>query len=54
VTINPKVDALAGAVRAALDASAFGGMAIDSSQAQTWISQAQALLTDAAGLAAGH
>jgi hypothetical protein len=47
-------DALATPVRAALDASAFAGQAIDSSQAQTWISQAQTLLTDAMTLASGH
>ena len=47
-------DALAAPIRAALDASAFADQAIDSTQAQTWTNQAQALLTDASALAAGH
>jgi len=45
-------DALAGSIRAALDGAAFSGQPVDSMQAQTWISQAQTLLADAAALAA--
>jgi hypothetical protein len=44
-------DALALPIRAALDGAAFGGQAIDSTQAQTWVAQAQALLSDATALA---
>jgi hypothetical protein len=47
-------DALAIPIRAALDAAAFAGQPIDSTQAQTWTTQAQALLTDATTLATPH
>ncbi|HEY5373493.1 MAG TPA: hypothetical protein VIK01_07385, partial [Polyangiaceae bacterium] len=45
-------DALVASIRAALDGAAFGGQPVDSTQAQTWVSQAQTLLSDAAALAA--
>jgi hypothetical protein len=47
-------DALAVPIRAAFDGAAFAGQPIDTTQAQTWIAQAQALLTDATTLATPH
>jgi hypothetical protein len=54
VSLNGRRDALALPIRAAFDAAAFSGTPIDSTQAQTWITAAQSLLTDAATLASGH
>jgi hypothetical protein len=45
-------DTLAVLIRAALDGAEFGNTAIDSTQAQAWITQAQQLLSSAAALAA--
>jgi hypothetical protein len=45
-------DALAAQIKAALDAAAFGGKAINEHQATVWINQAQVLIHDAATLAA--
>jgi hypothetical protein len=45
-------DALAAQIRAAIDAAAFTDQAIDVTQAQIWIMQAQVLMADAAALAA--
>jgi hypothetical protein len=45
-------DALAGQIRSALNAAAFDGTTISSSQAQTWIDQANALMAQADALAA--
>lgn len=45
-------DALATKIRNALDAAAFGGQGLPAS-ASNWIRQAQALLSQAADLAAG-
>ena len=44
-------DALAFQIRAALDGAAFGSTALDAAQAAAWITQAQALLDQAAALA---
>jgi hypothetical protein len=44
-------DALVAAIRAALDGAQFGNASIASAQAQTWIDQCSALLSDAAALA---
>ncbi len=44
-------DTLATSIRSALDGAEFGSTAIDSTQAQTWITQAQSLLSQAATLA---
>jgi hypothetical protein len=46
-------DNLAVAVRSALDGATFANTPIDTTQAQTWISQAEQLLADAAALASG-
>jgi hypothetical protein len=45
-------DTLATPIRTALDAAEFGNQPIDSTQAQSWITQANTLLSDAAALAA--
>ena len=44
-------DVLAGTIRSALDDDSFGGGKIDSSQARTWIRQAQSLIDQAHALA---
>lgn len=54
VSLVGRRDALAGAIRGALDGAAFGGLPIDASQATAWITQSQTLLADAASLAAAH
>jgi hypothetical protein len=46
-------DALASQIKAALDAAAFDGQALNEQQAKSWIDQAQSLLDRAAALAAG-
>lgn len=53
-SLNGRRDALATPIRAAFDAAAFSGTAIDSTQAQAWIAAAQSLLSDANALASGH
>jgi len=46
-------DALASQIKAALDAAAFDGQALNEQQAKGWIDQAQSLINQAAALAAG-
>jgi hypothetical protein len=46
-------DALAGQIRAALDAAAFGGQLLDNQQAKSFIAQANALIDQADALATG-
>ena len=45
-------DALASQIKAALDAAAFDGKALDEQQAKSWIDQANALIGQADALAA--
>jgi len=52
-TLTVERNALAGAIRAALNDAAKGTTAIDESQAKAWISQAQDLIAQAQALAAG-
>jgi len=53
-SLTGRRDALATPIRAAFDAAAFAGTAIDTAQAQAWIAAAQSLLSDATTLASGH
>ena len=45
-------DALAGQIKAALNAAAFDGQAINEQQAKAWITYAQSLIDQASALAA--
>jgi hypothetical protein len=45
-------NALAGQIKAALNAAAFDGQALNEQQAKSWIDQAQSLLAQASALAA--
>jgi len=47
-------DALAGQIKAALNAAAFDGQALNEESAEQWIDQAQALIDQASELAAGE
>ena len=51
-TLTTSRDTLATQIRDALDAAVFGHKALNESQAHAWISQAQALITQSAALAA--
>jgi hypothetical protein len=51
-TLTTQRDALTTSIKTALDGAEFGNTPIDSTQAQTWITQAQGLITAAATLAA--
>jgi hypothetical protein len=54
VSLVGRRDTLASAIRGALDGAAFAGLPIDSSQAASWLTQGQTLLTDATTLASAH
>jgi hypothetical protein len=51
-SLTSQRDALAGQIRAALNAAAFDGQAINEQQAKAWIDQAQSLIDQASALAA--
>jgi hypothetical protein len=51
-SLTAQRDALAGQIRAALNAAAFDGVPLDEQQAKAWIGQAQTLLAAASDLAA--
>jgi hypothetical protein len=53
VSLTTRRDNLAALIRTALDAAEFASTPIDTAQAQSWISQAGQLVSDAAALAAG-
>jgi hypothetical protein len=50
-SLTSQRDALAGQIKAALDAATFDGQALNSAQVQSWLSQAQSLQSQAAALA---
>lgn len=52
-SLTDQRDALAGQIKAALDAAAFDSQAINNEQARDWIAQAQSLIAQADALAAG-
>jgi hypothetical protein len=52
VTLTAQRDAIVGPVRSAIDAAEFAGQPIDSTQAQTWMTQATQVLSSCAALAA--
>src|SRR5437764_4330660 len=52
-SLTSERDALAGQIRAALNAAAFDNQPINEQQAKAWIAQAQSLLDRASALAAG-
>ncbi|HEX4445293.1 MAG TPA: hypothetical protein VH044_01095, partial [Polyangiaceae bacterium] len=53
-SLTSQRDTLATTIRAALDATEFSGAALDATQAQSWVAQAQTLLNSAATLATGN
>lgn len=52
-SLTAQRDTLAGQIKAALDAAAFDGQALNNEQARDWIAQAQSLIDQAHALAAG-
>jgi hypothetical protein len=52
-SLTSQRDALASQMKAALDAAAFQGQALNERQAKAWIDQAQSLIAQAAALASG-
>jgi hypothetical protein len=52
-SLTSERDALASQIKAAFDAAAFDGQALNEQEAKAWINQAQSLLARAAALAAG-
>ena len=53
ISLTGQRDALAAQIRAALDGAAFDGQMIKEKDAKAWIDQAQALIDQSSGLAAG-